>query len=150
MSDLQTVNPNLDSYVQEIPSTPAQRISSDAQAIAVAKELAISFAVEAAQRDRDRRLPIAELTAFSQSGLWGITVPKAYGGAEVSYRTLAEVLKIIAAVDPSLAQLPQNHLVVIDHLRLDGSEAQKNSFFCASVMPSPSATAVPWRISKPC
>lgn len=129
MSDLQTVNPNLDSYVQEIPSTHAQRISSDAQAIAVAKELAISFAAEAAQRDRERRLPIAELSAFSQSGLWGITVPKAYGGAEVSYRTLAEVLKIIAAVDPSLAQLPQNHLVVIDHLLLDGSEAQKKEFF---------------------
>lgn len=129
MSDLQTATPSLDPYVQALPSTPAQRISSDAQAIAVAKELAASFAVEAAQRDRERRLPIAELNAFSQSGLWGITVPKAYGGADVSYRTLAEVLKIIAAVDPSLAQLPQNHLVVIDHLRLDGSEAQKKEFF---------------------
>ncbi len=129
MSDLQTATPTLDPYVQALPSTPAQRISSDAQAIAVAKELAASFAVEAAQRDRERRLPIAELNAFSQSGLWGITVPKAYGGADVSYRTLAEVLKIIAAVDPSLAQLPQNHLVVIDHLRLDGSEAQKQEFF---------------------
>lgn len=129
MSDLQTAIPTLDPYVQALPSTPAQRITSDAQAIAVAKELAASFAVEAAQRDRERRLPIAELNAFSQSGLWGITVPKAYGGAEVSYRTLAEVLKTIAAVDPSLAQLPQNHLVVIDHLRLDGSEAQKQAFF---------------------
>lgn len=129
MSEQQTATPTLDPYVQALPSTPAQRISSDAQAIAVAKELAASFAVEAAQRDRERRLPIAELNAFSQSGLWGITVPKAYGGAEVSYRTLAEVLKIIAAVDPSLAQLPQNHLVVIDHLRLDGSETQKKKFF---------------------
>ena len=129
MSNLQTATSTLDSYEQALPSTSAQRISSDAQAIAVAKELAASFAVEAAQRDRERRLPIAELNAFSQSGLWGITVPKAYGGAEVSYRTLAEVLKIISAVDPSLAQLPQNHLAVIEHLRLDGSEAQKKEFF---------------------
>ena len=65
----------------------------------------------------------------SQSGLWGISVPRAYGGAEVSYRILAEVLKTIAAVDPSLAQLPQNHLAVLDHLRLDGSEEQKRFFY---------------------
>ncbi|CRR69150.1 Putative acyl-CoA dehydrogenase YdbM [Pseudomonas aeruginosa] len=49
--------------------------------------------------------------------------------AEVGYRTLAEVLKTIAAVDPSLAQLPQNHLAVLDHLRLDGSEEQKRFFY---------------------
>ncbi len=84
---------------------------------------------EASLRDRQRRLPVAELEAFSQSGLWGISVPRAYGGAEVGYRTLAEVLKIIAAVDPSLAQLPQNHLAVLDHLRLDGSEEQKRFFY---------------------
>ena len=72
---------------------------------------------------------MAELEAFSQSGLWGISVPRAYGGAEVGYRTLAEVLKTIAAVDPSLAQLPQNHLAVLDHLRLDGSEEQKRFFY---------------------
>ena len=71
---------------------------------------------------------MAELEA-SQSGLWGISVPRAYGGAEVGYRTLAEVLKTIAAVDPSLAQLPQNHLAVLDHLRLDGSEEQKRFFY---------------------
>ncbi len=39
---------------------------------------------------------------------WAITVPKQFGGAQVKYRTLAEVIKTIASVDPSLAQLPQN------------------------------------------
>lgn len=119
----------LDPYLQPLPETPAHRIRSDAEALAVARELAGVFAREASQRDRDRRLPIEELKQFSQSGLWGITVPRAYGGAEVSYRTLGEVIRTLAAADPSLAQLPQNHLAIVDHIRLDGSEAQKTLFF---------------------
>lgn len=107
----------------------AHVIKSDAEAIAVAHKLAESFAAEASQRDRERRLPLTELNAFSQSGLWAITIPKAYGGAGVSYKTLGEVIKIISAVDPSLGQLPQNHLVVVEHLVLDATEAQKQFFF---------------------
>lgn len=110
-------------------TTPAHRIGNDEEAIAVAKRLAAEFAREASARDRDRRLPIQELEAFSQSGLWAITIPKAYGGAGVSYRTVGEVIKIISAADPSLGQLPQNHLVIIEHLILDATEAQKQFFF---------------------
>ncbi|MCB5184329.1 SfnB family sulfur acquisition oxidoreductase [Methylobacillus gramineus] len=109
--------------------TIAHRISSDEEAISVAHQLAEQFRKEASERDRDRRLPVAELDAFSQSGLWAITIPKAYGGVGVSYRTLGEVIRIISAVDPSLGQLPQNHLVVVEHLILDASEAQKQFFF---------------------
>lgn len=124
-----SLNTHTDQFIQSLPVTPAHRIKDDAEAIAVAKQLAVQFAQEAALRDAERRLPIDELNAFSQSGLWGITIPKQYGGAEVSYRTLAEVIKIISAVDPSLGQLPQNHLVIIDHIRLDGTEHQKKFFF---------------------
>ncbi|MNZ69599.1 Dibenzothiophene desulfurization enzyme C [compost metagenome] len=129
MSESQTAARVVDPYLQPLPQQPAHRIQSDAEAIEIARALAADFAREAAQRDRERRLPVAELNAFSQSGLWGISVPKAYGGAEVSYRTIAEVIKTIAAADPSLAQLPQNHLVIVDHIRLDGTEEQKRHFF---------------------
>lgn len=108
---------------------PAHIITSDAEALEIAHRLAGEFAKEAAQRDRERRLPIAELDSFSQSGLWGITVPKAYGGADVSYVTLGQVVKIISAVDPSIGQIPQNHFVIVDHIRLDGTEEQKRFFF---------------------
>ncbi|SNR83757.1 sulfur acquisition oxidoreductase, SfnB family [Methylobacillus rhizosphaerae] len=110
-------------------STVAHRISSDAEAIQVAHTLAEQFREKASERDRKRILPIAELDAFSQSGLWAITIPKEYGGAGVSFRTVGEVIRIISAVDPSLGQLPQNHLVVVEHLILDASEAQKRFFF---------------------
>jgi alkylation response protein AidB-like acyl-CoA dehydrogenase len=109
--------------------TPAHRIRSDAEAIAVAQSLAAEFAREASLRDQQRRLPREEIEKFSQSGLWGITVPREYGGAFVSNVTLAEVVKLISEADPSIGQIPQNHLYMIEALRLDGSEAQKRYFF---------------------
>ena len=111
------------------PATPAHIIQDDREAIDIAHRLAKSFAQEAALRDRERRLPLTELDAFSQSGLWGMTVPKAYGGAEVSYVTVGEVITIISAADPSLGQIPQNHLAVLDMIRLSASEEQKRFFF---------------------
>jgi SfnB family sulfur acquisition oxidoreductase len=107
----------------------AHRIASDAEALAVARELASDFAVEAAERDRDRRLPAAELDRFSGSGLWGITVPRAHGGAEVSFATLGEVIATISAADPSIGQIPQNHLAAVDVIRVTGSEEQKRLWF---------------------
>jgi len=111
------------------PHYTAHLIRSDAEAIAVATELAQRFAVDASVRDRERRLPLAELDEFSASGLWGITIPKAYGGAGVSYVTLAEVIKLISAADPSLGQIPQNHLGVVDILLQTASEEQKQHYF---------------------
>ncbi|SDH37456.1 sulfur acquisition oxidoreductase, SfnB family [Pseudomonas flavescens] len=111
------------------PERAAHLIRGDAEAIEVARELAEAFAVEAAARDRDRRLPWAELDRFSQSGLWAITVPRAYGGAGVSYATLVEVIALISAADASLGQLPQNHFGVINNLSLTASEEQKQRFF---------------------
>lgn len=111
------------------PPLSAHIIRSDAEAISVARALAQRFAVEAAARDRERRLPLAELDEFSASGLWGITIPRAYGGAGVSYVTLVEVIKLISAADPSLGQLPQNHLGVVDILLQTASEEQKRHYF---------------------
>lgn len=107
----------------------AHRITSDAEAISIARDLAKDFAVEAAARDRDRRLPIAEIDRYSQSGLWGITVPKKYGGAGVSGVTLGEVTAIIAAADSSIGQIPQNHYYMVEALRLAGTDEQKRHYF---------------------
>lgn len=108
---------------------PARRIASDGEAIAIAQDLAKEFALEAADRDRERRLPIAEIERFSQSGLWAITVPQAYGGAGVSRVALAEVIATIASADASLGQIPQNHFYMVEALRLAGTEEQKRHYF---------------------
>lgn len=111
------------------PQVPAHVIRSDEEAIVVARRLAADFAPGAALRDREGLLPIAEIDAYSQSGLWGINIPKAYGGPGVSYRTLARVIAILAAADPSIAQITQNHLAINGHIDLDGTEEQKKEFF---------------------
>jgi SfnB family sulfur acquisition oxidoreductase len=104
-------------------------IHSDAEAIHIASALAAEFALQAAARDELRRLPFAELERFSASGLWAITVPAAFGGADVSYRTVAKVIEIISAADPSIGQIPQNHLSVMFQIRAVGSIAQQKRLF---------------------
>lgn len=108
-----------------LPAEPAHIIRDDAEAIEIAQRLATEFARDAALRDREGILPLNELDAFSQSGLWAMAIPKIYGGAGVSWVTVAKVIAIIAAADSALGQLPQNHLAGVAHLVADGSKAQK-------------------------
>lgn len=119
------------SEIREVAAPPklAQRIRSDEAALAIARDLADRFADGAARRDHERLLPWDELDTFSQSGLWGITVPQAYGGAGVSNVTLATVIATLSAADGSLAQIPQNHYYALEVLRVGGSEAQKRFFY---------------------
>ncbi len=104
-------------------------IHSDAEALSVARELAAHFKRDSALRDRERRLPFDELELFSHTGLWGITVPKAYGGAGVSNVTLAQVVALIAAADASLGQIPQNHFYALEVLRVNGIHEQKQRLY---------------------
>ncbi|WP_313623801.1 SfnB family sulfur acquisition oxidoreductase [Achromobacter sp.] len=108
---------------------PAARIQDDAQAIEAAHTLAADFAQGAARRDQERGLPWREIERYSASGLGGITVPREYGGADVSHVTLAEVFRLISAADPSLGQIPQNHFGSLNLMRLVGSPAQKRHYY---------------------
>ncbi|WP_373529550.1 SfnB family sulfur acquisition oxidoreductase [Nostoc sp.] len=107
----------------------AHVIGDDTEAIAIAHQLAAEFVKGDSERDREGKIPVDEVNRYSQSGLWGITVPKEYGGAFVSNVTLAEVTKIISEADSSLGQIPQNHWYILESLRLDGTEEQKRFFF---------------------
>jgi SfnB family sulfur acquisition oxidoreductase len=107
----------------------AQRIKSDEQALEAARIFAEQIRAESAARDKDRRLPTEEIEWFSQTGLWGITVPKEYGGAGVSTVTFTEVVAIVSEADASIGQIPQNHYANVEEIRLIGTEAQKTFFF---------------------
>lgn len=121
--------PGSPGWAPAAPSRPAHVIADDAEAIAVARSLAPLFARDARERDQQRLLPFEEVDAFSQSGLWGITIPREYGGAGVSQRTLAKVFAELAAGDASLTQIAQNSFEIIDVIRLSGSEEQKRELF---------------------
>lgn len=105
------------------------RLRSDEEALDAARRLAVQFAPGASERDRERRLPWDELELWSRSGLGGITVRREFGGADVSYATLAEVFVILSAADPALGQIPQNHFGVLGVLRELGTDAQKQRFY---------------------
>lgn len=104
-------------------------IRDDAEALEIAATLAAEFAPGAALRDRERRLPVQELKRLRQSGLWGITIPKEYGGAGVSYATLARVFALLSAADGSIGQIPQNHYFILEIIHHEGTEEQKRFFF---------------------
>jgi SfnB family sulfur acquisition oxidoreductase len=113
------------------PPDPARvkRIGNDAEALAAAHALAEAVAPGASRRDRERILPWDALDLWSESGLGAITVPREYGGADVSYATLADVFVIFCAADPAFGQIPQNHFGVLGVLREIGSPAQKQRFY---------------------
>ena len=106
-----------------------RRIASEAQALAVAAALRDRIAEGAAMRDRDRVLPVPEIEALTEAGLWAITVPARFGGADVSHATLAEVVALLAEGDASIAHIPQNHFATLETLRHIASEEQQREFF---------------------
>ncbi|MEN5303269.1 SfnB family sulfur acquisition oxidoreductase [Pseudomonas sp. TWI628] len=104
-------------------------ITSDSQALAAAEHIAQQLKRDSALRDRERRLPHAELELFTRSGLWAISVPKAFGGAGVSNVTLAQVIARIAQADASLGQIPQNHFYALEVLRVNGSPEHQRRLY---------------------
>ena len=108
---------------------PVPVLHNDAAAIAAARTLAAAYRPGALARDRDRILPYTEIDQYSASGLGGITVPKPYGGPDLSAATLAEATAIIAAADASLGQLPQNHHGFLRLLRYEPDAAKAERFF---------------------
>ena len=107
----------------------AHIIQSDAEALEIAHALAEQFKSNAIQRDAQRILPFQEIEAYSQSGLWAITVPKQYGGAEVSSLTVAKIIALMSGVDGSIGQIPQNHFYALEVLRNTGTEQQKQKLY---------------------
>jgi SfnB family sulfur acquisition oxidoreductase len=106
-------------------------LAGDDEALAAAHAVAAALADGAIARDRAGAdaVPHDALAALDGSGLLGITVPRAHGGAELGMATLAEVIRIIAAVDPAIAQVPQAHFLFVDVLRVWGSATQRRRLF---------------------
>lgn len=107
----------------------AHVIADDAEALAVAAALAEEFRAGASARDAERRLPREELDRLSASGLLAVTVPAEHGGADVDAQTLAEIFRLLASADGSLAQIPQSHFAYVNVIRRQGTEEQRKFFF---------------------
>lgn len=115
--------------VHVVPEPGTVPVLTAREAVAVARDLAIDLAGTSAERDLHRVLPGAELDRLSGSGLLAITVPAAYGGADLRAGTLAEVFRILASGDPNVAQVPHSHFVYVNAMRHQGTPAQQEFFF---------------------
>lgn len=104
-------------------------LKTEEEAIEAAERFAGSIKVGASERDRERRLPFVELRELSESGLLGVTVPQAYGGAGISVAALTEIIRMISKADSSIGQIPQNHYYFLKSVELVGTEEQKRLFF---------------------
>ncbi|MGC3819280.1 SfnB family sulfur acquisition oxidoreductase [Acinetobacter sp. G11] len=104
-------------------------IENDLEAIHAAYHVA-DFALEGRnERDQQRLLPFAEIDLFSQKGLGGIRIPKQFGGAFVSNKTLAHVFRILNKADSSVGQIPQNQIALLNMIQIMGTEQQKQFIY---------------------
>jgi SfnB family sulfur acquisition oxidoreductase len=115
--------------VSELRRAPVLRDAEEARR--TARQLASGFAAGAASRDRDRRLPHAEISELAASGLLGITVPAQHGGPELPPSVAADVFRVLGAADANIAQIPHSHFVYANLLRVAGSPAQRESIYSA-------------------
>lgn len=118
----------------------AHVLRTDNQVLEAAHALAASAREHAAKRDQQRQLPWSQIEAFTRSGLGSISIPREFGGPQVSFVTLAEVFAIISAADPALGQIPQNQVGVLNLILSTATQAQKEHLF-ASVLQG-------WRIGN--
>ncbi|WP_110971665.1 SfnB family sulfur acquisition oxidoreductase [Pseudomonas huaxiensis] len=108
---------------------PAKVLRNDAEALQAAHELAAAARPQAGKRDQQRKLPWAEVEQFTRSGLGSISIPREYGGPQLSFVTIAEVFRIISAADPALGQIPQNQFGLLQLLRGAANDRQKEVLF---------------------
>nr|WP_312276309.1 SfnB family sulfur acquisition oxidoreductase [Moraxella sp. CTOTU46711] len=135
-------NQPLDKYA------PAQRIVTDEQAIQAAKQVAAFALIKRDERDQQRQLPFAVMDLFSQTGLGGIRIPKQYGGAEVSNRTLADVFRILSKADANIGLIPQNQISLLNIINIIGNDSQKHFIFGEILSGSRLANGGPERDTK--
>ncbi len=111
------------------PAYGRRVLTSDVEAVRVARALVPMVAAGATERDRKRCLPHEPIREISRAGLLGITVPRELGGAAVSAATVAEVLRLFGSADLSLAQVLQPHFAFLNALRLRGGpEARRRVY----------------------
>ena len=147
MSNL--ANAHLQSDLDVAPLLLAAHIlRTDNEALEAARDLAGAAREHAARRDQQRKLPWSLIEQFTRSGLGSISIPREFGGPQVSFVTLAEVFAIISAADPALGQIPQNQVGILNLISSTASQSQKEQLFSSVLQGWRIGNAGPERGSK--
>ena len=147
MSNL--ANAHLQSDLDVAPLLLAAHIlRTDNEALQAARDLAGAAREHAAKRDQQRKLPGSLIEQFTRSGLGSISIPREFGGPQVSFVTLAEVFAIISAADPALGQIPQNQVGILNLISSTATPSQKEQLFSSVLQGWRICNAGPERGSK--
>lgn len=123
-------------------------LKNDQQALNAAYQVADEALINRNIRDQQRILPYEAIEHLSQKGLGGIRIPKRYGGAFVSNKTLAQVFRILSKADSNVGQIPQNQISLLNLIDLMGNEEQKKRVFGEILAGKRLANGGPERQSK--
>lgn len=123
-------------------------LKNDQQALNAAYQVADEALVNRNIRDQQRILPYEAIEHLSQKGLGGIRIPKRYGGAFVSNKTLAQVFRILSKADSNVGQIPQNQISLLNLIDLMANEEQKKRVFGEILAGKRLANGGPERQSK--
>jgi len=108
-------------------STAAEREIADP--MAVADDLAETFARTAVERDKEGGTARRERDLLRASGLLTLTIPRQYGGQGATWAETLRVVRRLARVDGSLAHLFGFHHLLLATVRLFGAPEQWTRLF---------------------
>jgi len=95
----------------------------------IAREAATALAADVVDRDRANLDPKAELVLLRDAGLVNLLIPAAFGGAGAHWETAFRVIRILAEVDGSIAQLLLYHYINQGNIGFIGAPAEQESWY---------------------
>jgi alkylation response protein AidB-like acyl-CoA dehydrogenase len=85
--------------------------------------------IDSAKFDQEETIPENVIRAFAEIGMLGLTIPKKYGGLELSSSAYARVFETLSSIDPSLAVLVGVHCGLGSKaIVLHGNDQQKERY----------------------
>jgi alkylation response protein AidB-like acyl-CoA dehydrogenase len=95
----------------------------------LADQLSAYLAKSAVERDIAGGTPYEQRQAVRDSGLLKLLIPEAYGGLGGSWREIYAIIRQIARVDSSIAQVFAFQFLMLTSIRLYASEAQWQHYY---------------------
>jgi alkylation response protein AidB-like acyl-CoA dehydrogenase len=101
--------------------------------LALGRELAREFALTAAERDANGGTAKAERDRIRKSGLLLLRVPKEYGGPNVDWKTVLQIVRELAVADGSLAHVLGYHYLQQVTPHFFGTLEQREKYYRGSL-----------------
>lgn len=130
--NIETVSPRKGSNVNVQTSEDIAPVSTSEELVARAVALQPLLRQYAGYGDAHRRQPDEVIAALTQAGLFGLLVPREFGGQQANLRTLMEVTEALAEVDASAAWVVSLGAVAGWLVGL-ASERAQDEVFCGGV-----------------